>query len=131
VASIGWYRKHFTVPRSAGINQHVEVRFDGVYQNADFWINGHHLGFHPNGYTSFAYDLTPYLNPVGENVLAVRINDLGKTSRWYSGSGIYRHTWLTITVPVHVPLYGVSVTTPTVNQQRCKPNECERTHHHP
>jgi len=64
------------------------VRFDGVYMNADFWINGHLLGNHPYGYTSFEFDLTPYLNPVGqENVLAVRVRNDGKNSRWYSGSG--------------------------------------------
>ncbi len=91
----------------------MELRFDGVYQDADFWLNGQHLGFHPYGYTSFAFDVTSYLNPVGhENVLAVRVNNSGQNSRWYSGSGIYRHTWLTITGPVRIPLWGVYVTTP-------------------
>ena len=76
------------------------MRFDGVYMNADFWINGHPLGNHPYGYTSFEFDLTPYLKPAGqENVLAVRVRNEGKNSRWYSGSGIYRHTWLTVTEP--------------------------------
>jgi beta-galactosidase len=122
VAGIGWYRKHFTLPdldrqgNGGGNARRVELRFDGVYGRTDVWLNGTHLGFHPNGYTSFAYDLTPYLTPRGQNVLAVRIDNTGKTSRWYSGSGIYRHTWLTVTAPVRVPLWGVTVTTPVVNE---------------
>jgi beta-galactosidase len=119
VAGIGWYRKHFAVPKLAGADKPlVEVRFDGVYQNCDVWLNGAHLGFHPNGYTSFAYDLTPHLKATGENVLAVRVDNRGKTSRWYSGSGIYRHTWLTVTGPVRIPLWGVMVTTPVANEHR-------------
>jgi len=110
VGGTGWYRKRFTVP--AG--RQAEVRFDGVYMNADVWLNGHHLGNHPYGYTGFAYDLTPHLRPGGENVLAVRVRNEGRNSRWYSGSGIYRHVWLTLTGEVRVPLWGVSVTTPVV-----------------
>jgi beta-galactosidase len=119
VAGIGWYRKRFAPPKLAGAaKQFVELRFDGVYQNADVWLNGVHLGFHPNGYTSFAYDLTPHLNSNGENLLAVRVDNRGKTSRWYSGSGIYRQTWLTVTGPVRIPLWGVRVTTPVVEARR-------------
>ena len=116
VGGIGWYRKHFTLKET---NQLVAVRFDGVYMNAEFWLNGHRLGEHPYGYTSFEFDLTPYLNPPGaENVLAVRIRNEGQNSRWYSGSGIYRHTWLTLTDPVHIPTWGVFVTTPEVSKDR-------------
>ncbi|MFN3649376.1 MAG: glycoside hydrolase family 2 TIM barrel-domain containing protein [Armatimonadota bacterium] len=110
VGGTGWYRKRFTAP--AG--RQVEVRFDGAYMNADVWINGHHLGFHPYGYTGFAYDLTPHLRPGSENVLAVRVRNEGQNSRWYSGSGLYRHVWLTVTGEVRVPLWGVFVTTPEV-----------------
>jgi len=113
VGNVGWYRKHFKL--AVGTGQRVEMCFDGVYRNADVWINGIHLGFHPNGYTSFAYDLTPHLNLNGDNVLAVRVDNRGKPSRWYSGSGIYRHTWLTMTAPVHIPIWGVQVTTPVVD----------------
>ena len=112
----GWYRKHFKLN---GGNKLVAVRFDGVYMNAEFWINGHPLGNHPYGYTGFEFDLTPYLKPPGqENVLAVCVRNLGKNSRWYSGSGIYRHTWLTVTEPVHVPTWGVFVTTPEVSKEK-------------
>src|SRR6185503_15957079 len=87
----------------------------------DFWINGHSLGNHPYGYTSFEFDLTPHLKPAGQkNVLAVRVKNEGNNSRWYSGSGIYRHTWLTVTDPVHVPTYGVVVTTPTITRSLAK-----------
>ncbi len=115
LGGIGWYRKHFILNES---NKFVAVRFDGVYMNADFWINGRHLGNHPYGYTSFEFDLTPYLKPAGENVLAVRVNNDGKNSRWYSGSGIYRHVWLTINEPIHIPTWGVFVTTPDVSKEK-------------
>jgi beta-galactosidase len=117
VGGTGWYRKHFTLS-AAEQGKRVVVRFDGVYMNADFWINGQPLGNHPYGYTSFEFDLTQHLKPAGqENVLAVRVRNEGKNSRWYSGSGIYRHTWLTVTDPVHVPTWGVFVTTPEVSKE--------------
>jgi beta-galactosidase len=118
VGGTGWYRKQFTLtPAETG--KLVAARFDGVYMNADFWINGHPLGNHPYGYTSFEFDLTPYLKPAGEeNVIAVRVRNEGKNSRWYSGSGIYRHTWLTVTDPIHVPTWGVFVTTPEISKEK-------------
>ncbi len=95
----------------------AEIRFDGVYMNSDVWINGHSLGTHPYGYTSFANDLTPHLRSEGENVLAVCVRNEGRNSRWYSGSGIYRHVWLTQTGEVRIPLWGVGVTTPQVSRE--------------
>src|SRR5699024_7716614 len=77
----------------------------------------HKLGDHPNGYTPFAYDLTDHLNYDGENVLAVRVNHKFPSSRWYSGSGIYRDVHLTITNDVHVDHYGVQVLTPELENQ--------------
>jgi len=109
VGGTGWYRKHFTLPASDS-GRNVSICFDGVYMNADVWINGRHLGNHPYGYTSFSYDLTSDLNPAGqENVVAIKVQNLGKNSRWYSGSGIYRHVWLALTDPVHIPTWGVHV----------------------
>ena len=114
----GWYRKHFTLAATES-NRLVTVRFDGVYMNADFWINGMLLGNHPYGYTGFEFDLTPYLKPAGEeNVISVRVRNEGKNSRWYSGSGIFRHTWLSVTDPIYVPTSGVFVTTPEVSKDK-------------
>jgi beta-galactosidase len=116
VGGIGWYRKHFALPASDS-GKHVSICFDGVYMNADVWINGRHLGNHPYGYTSFAYDLTPYLKTAGqENVLAVQVKNTGKNSRWYSGSGIYRHVRLAVADPAHIPFWGVHVVTPDISK---------------
>jgi beta-galactosidase len=110
----GWYRKRFSIAHlSAG--RRFEIRFDGVYMDSDIWLNGQYLGNHPYGYTSFAFDLTPHLHHDGENVLAVRVRNEGKNSRWYSGSGVYRHVWLTVTGDVRIPLWGIYVTTPEVS----------------
>lgn len=116
VGGIGWYRKRFS-GKEVPAGSQSEIVFEGVYMNSDVWLNGHHLGFHPYGYTSFAYDLTPYLSRQHENVMAVRVRNVGQNSRWYSGSGIYRHVWLNVTGVVRVPLWGVHVTTPEVSAQ--------------
>jgi beta-galactosidase len=113
VGGTGWYRKCFALPQ-AGEASRAEIRFDGVYMNADVWLNGQHLGTHPYGYTGFAYDLTPHLKREGENMLAVRVRNGGQNSRWYSGSGIYRHVWLTVTGDVRIPLWGVYVEMPEI-----------------
>jgi beta-galactosidase len=108
---VGWYRKHFVLPKSA-LSKNVWIEFDGVYQNSDVWINGHHLGHYPNGYMSFYYDLTPHLK-AGENIISVRVdNSLQPNTRFYSGSGIYRHVWLNIADPVHIAQWGTYITTP-------------------
>ncbi len=113
----GWYRKTFDLPsNSSGKNAWIE--FDGVYMNSDVWINGHHLGKQPNGYVSFYYDLTPYLKKK-KNVLVVKVdNSLQPNSRWYSGSGIYRHVWLNVTNRLHVAQWGAYITTKTVDSSK-------------
>ena len=112
---IGWYRKTFTVPTTAK-NKLIYIDFDGVYQKSDVWINGHHLGFRPNGYISFRYELTPYLNFGGKNIIAVKVdNSVQPNSRWYSGSGIYRNVRLITTNKVAVDHWGTYVTTPEVS----------------
>jgi beta-galactosidase len=111
---ISWYRRAFTLPDGA-LGRRVTIEFDGVYENSDVWINGHHLGRRPYGYISFYYDLTPHLVE-GENVVAVRVdNSHQPNTRWYSGSGIYRHVWLTVTDPLHIGHWGTYVTTPEVD----------------
>jgi len=117
VGGIGWYCKHFSLDAMTQ-GKLVSVLFDGIYMDSDVWLNGQHLGNHPYGYTSFAYDLTPFLRPAGqENLLAVRVRDVGKNSRWYSGSGIYRHVTLIITDPLHIALWGVSISTPQISRK--------------
>lgn len=116
LGGIGWYRKSFKLDKSIKTKR-VVVEFGGVYMNATVYINGHKLGDHPYGYTPFAYDLTDYLNDDGENVLAVRVNHKFPSSRWYSGSGIYRNVHLTLTEDVHVDHYGVQVLTPNLEDQ--------------
>ncbi len=114
---LGWYRKRFRVPEWYK-DRKVAIEFDGVYQNSEVWLNGHYLGRRPFGYISFAYDATPWLNPTGENVIAVKVdNSRQPGSRWYSGSGVYRHTWLTAVNPVHVGQWGTFVTTPRVTKE--------------
>ncbi len=122
VGGIGWYRKHFFLDEEDS-NKIIKVLFDGVYMNADFWINGHHLGNHPFGYTAFAYDLTDHLNPPGQqNILAVQVKNLGENSRWYSGSGIYRNVKLIKTAPVYIDLWGNFITTPDVSAEKAVVN---------
>ncbi|MDB5132456.1 MAG: beta-galactosidase [Mucilaginibacter sp.] len=112
---IGWYRKMFTIPADQK-NKLVYIDFDGVYQKSDVWVNGHHLGFRPNGYISFRYELTPYLNWGGKNIIAVKVdNSVQPNSRWYSGSGIYRNVWLVTTNKVAVDHWGTYVTTTNVS----------------
>jgi len=114
---IGWYRKTFTVPATSKGKQ-VYIAFDGVYQKSDIWINGHHLGFRPNGYISFQYELTSYLNYGKPNVIAVKVdNSMQPNSRWYSGSGIFRNVWLVTTGRLAIDHWGTYVTTPKVSAQ--------------
>ncbi|MFD2164167.1 glycoside hydrolase family 2 TIM barrel-domain containing protein [Paradesertivirga mongoliensis] len=111
---IGWYRKTINLSK-AQVAKDVWIEFDGVYQRSDVWVNGQHLGHYPNGYNSFYYKLDKYLKP-GKNVIAVRVdNSLQPNTRWYSGSGIYRHVWLTVAEPVHVAQWGTFVSTPKVD----------------
>jgi beta-galactosidase len=115
-AGVGWYRKHFTLPEDQS-KRLAFIEFDGVMANSDVWINGFHLGKRPSGYASFCYELSGHLQygPGNSNVLAVRAdNGPQPASRWYAGAGIYRHTHLILTDPVHLDEWGTFVTTPHV-----------------
>ncbi len=106
---IGWYRKHFQVNGEEVKREKFFIEFDGVYMNSTVYVNGEKVGFRPYGYSSFEYDITPYIKQ-GENVVAVRVDNSDQpNSRWYSGCGIYRHVWLTKTNPIHVKHWGVFV----------------------
>ena len=113
---IGWYRKRFRVPESYK-DRTVVIEFDGIYQNSEVWINGQYLGKRPYGYVAFSYDLSPHLNAGRDNVIAVKVdNSRQPNCRWYSGSGIYRHTWLLATNQLHVAYWGTFVTSPRVSK---------------
>ena len=115
-AGTGWYRKVFKLPKNMN-GKRTFIEFDGVYMNSDVWLNGMHLGNRPYGYSSFQYELTPYLKfGDGKNILAVRADVQQPCSRWYSGAGIYRHVRLTITDPIHIAQWGTYVTTPVVTE---------------
>ncbi len=111
----GWYRKSFTLSPDMA-DKIVSVDFDGVYMNATVYLNGVQLGTHPYGYTPFSFVLPNENLKFGgeENVLAVKVDHKQPSSRWYSGSGIYRDVKLTVTEPVHVAYYGTTVTTPDI-----------------
>jgi hypothetical protein len=115
----GWYRKHFKATRS-DLKMHNLILFDGVYMNSDLWLNGKHLGNYPFGYNSFWYNLKGLLKE-GDNLIAVRVdNSKQPGSRWYSGSGIYRHVWLVRTNPLHVAQWGIFVTTPEITEKNAR-----------
>ncbi|WP_329133294.1 DUF4982 domain-containing protein [Streptomyces sp. NBC_01476] len=110
---LGWYRRSFTLPATVK-GRRVSVEFDGVYMDSYVYCNGTLVGNHPYGYTGFAFDLTDLLHTDGRtaNVIAVEVRNKLPSSRWYSGSGIYRNARLVITDPVHVARHGTYVTTP-------------------
>lgn len=114
VGGTGWYRKKFTIPSELN-GKRFNINFEGVYMNADIWLNGEYLGNHPYGYTSFWYDISENLIFGEENIIAVKVRNEGKNSRWYSGSGIYRHIWLSVTEPLYIAPWGTYITTPEVS----------------
>ena len=116
----GLYRKEFVVPASWK-GKRVSIDFDGVYHRSTVYVNGKEAGFHAYGYTAFSHDITDLLLPGGSNTIEVKVDHSDfPTSRWYSGSGIYRHVKLTVTNPVHVKKWGTSVTTPEVSSDIAK-----------
>ena len=117
LGGIGWYRKHFVVEKNME-GKELRIDFGGVYMNATVWINGVQLGTHPYGYTPFSFDITDYVKFGQDNVLTVKVNHQTPSSRWYSGSGIYRSVKLTATEPVHVDLYGTKITTPNLETEK-------------
>lgn len=119
---IGWYSKTF--PTKIKSNQKCYIIFDGVYNNAEFWINGMRIGSHPYGYAPIYYDLTDLLAPEGEeNRISVRVDHSRYAdSRWYTGSGIYRNVQLLVVDKLHIPVWGTFVTTPKVSKDRASIN---------
>ncbi len=112
---IGWYRKHFNLDMAA--DEKVFILFDGVYNNSEYWINGEKLGIHPYGYSPFYFDITPFIEPEGKNVIAVKVDrSRYADSRWYTGSGINRNVKLVTTKNLFIPIWGSFITTPEVSE---------------
>jgi beta-galactosidase len=105
----GWYRKTISIPADQG--RRLWLEFDGVYRDSQMWLNGHFLGRHASGYTSFRYDISEVARPGTNNLLVVRVDPTKFEGWWYDGGGIYRHTRLVSAAPVHVPPGGVYVIT--------------------
>jgi beta-galactosidase len=117
---VSWYRYRLELPK-AHSGKRVFIEFDGVMAHSKVWLNGHLLGERPNGYVSFGYELTPWVNFGGENVLAVRTDtSLQPASRWYEGAGIYRKVRLVVEDSVHVARWGTYVTTPSVSKEEAQ-----------
>jgi beta-galactosidase len=120
VGGEGWYRKHFRLA-ALPADARISIAFDGVAVTSDMWLNGQPLGSHVHAYTPFAYDLTPYINRDGDNVLAVRVRNIGQNSRWYAGSGIYRQVRLDVTAgPARIARWGVGAWTRRIADGRAE-----------
>lgn len=114
----GWYRKTFKLDEK-DLNKDVRVTFDGVYMDSQVFVNGQLVGHYPNGYNQFSYDITNYLYKDGrENVISVHAVNKQPSSRWYSGSGIYRDVSLQVTDKVHVEKNGTTILTPKLEHQQ-------------
>ena len=121
VGGTGWYRKTFIAGNDIK-GKCIRIQFDGIYMIAEIWLNGISLGTHPYGYTSFSYDITSRLVPGKLNTIAVRVKNEGRNTRWYSGSGIYRHVLITATEQLHVDHWGTCITTPEVADDQARVN---------
>lgn len=113
--SIGWYRKHFTV-LSADSGSRFQLQFDGIFRNANIWINGFFLGNNWSGYIGAAYDITDYIRFDRDNVIVVRVDATQYEGWFYEGAGIYRHVWLNQYDNLHIPNGGLFVTADVQNK---------------
>lgn len=117
-AGIGWYRKTFVLDKDKA-SKLIFIEFDGVYKNAEVWINGNYLGIRPYGYSVFGYDITKYLIVGQENTIAVKVDHSNfADARWYPGSGIYRDVRLVITSDCYIPQFGAWIETPLANTHK-------------
>jgi beta-galactosidase len=114
---IGWYRKRFSISNDDK-DKRIYIDFDGAMANSKVWLNGKFVGGWPYGYTSFRLDLTPFIIPGKENIIAVRLDTKNWDSRWYPGAGLYRNVWLVKTSQVHVAHNGVFCSTPEIKKER-------------
>jgi beta-galactosidase len=114
--SVAWYRKHLFIPASDQ-GKVLQLEFGGVFRDSQVWLNGHFLGEHLSGYTTFYYDLSQAAHYGGDNVITVRVDPRGYEGWWYEGGGIYRHVYLNVLAPLHVPMWGIYVQSDVTNDQ--------------
>lgn len=112
----GWYRKTFFVDKDLE-GKNISIDFDGVYMNSSIYVNGKLLGSHPYGYSPFSFDITKHLKFGENNLIAVKVDHKTPSSRWYSGSGIYRKVELTITDKLHLGYDGVKIESPNLEKE--------------
>ncbi len=118
---VGWYRTEFEVPNFTE-GKKVSILFDGAMSRPTVYINGKKAGHWGYGYNSFHLDITPFLNKSGKNTLAVRLENLPESSRWYPGAGLYRNVHLIVTNDLHIPIWGTQVTTDIINKDYAEVN---------
>ena len=118
---VGWYRINFKVPEFNN-GKKAAILFDGAMSHARVYLNGKEVGYWPYGYNSFKFDITPYLIEGGENLLAVRLENLTESSRWYPGAGLYRNVHVIVTEDAHIPVWGTQLTTPKITSEFAKVN---------
>ena len=116
---VGWYRTQFEVP-SFTSGKHVFLKFDGAMSQARVYLNGKEVGFWPYGYNSFYFEVTDFVKNAGKNQLAVRLENLPESSRWYPGAGLYRNVHVIVTEDAYIPIWGTYVTTPVVKKEFAK-----------
>ncbi len=104
--SVGWYRKHFKVNR-ADSGSRFQLQFDGIFRDANIWVNGFYVANHKSGYIGAAYDVTDFLNFDADNIIAVRVDATQYEGWFYEGAGIYRHVWLNQYAPIHIQTDGI------------------------
>ncbi len=112
----GWYRNTIDVPQLKD-GERVTLIFDGAMSHARVYVNGKEAGYWPYGYNSFFFDVTDLVKPGEKNSIAVRLENLPESSRWYPGAGLYRNVHMLVTDGAHIPMWGTSVTTPEVNEE--------------
>ena len=118
---VGWYRTEFEVPQFTD-GKRATILFDGAMSHAKVYVNGQEVGYWPYGYNSFYFDITKQLMPGKKNTLAVRLENLPESSRWYPGAGLYRNVHVIVTENAHIPVWGTYVTTPTATKEFAKVN---------
>ena len=116
---VGWYRLNFDTPVDLK-SKRATILFDGAMSNARVYVNGKEVGYWPYGYNSFYFDITEYLHGSGKNTLAVRLENLPESSRWYPGAGIYRNVHLIVSDEVRIPMWGTQIQTPVIRKENAQ-----------